>query len=105
MRRTFVPSLFFTGVLLCMRVIIESFSHRASEFLNVRIFMSVASVRNCNSFWPCLNVTLSPRSFGLTLLMLFSVMNVSSRIFANPSGSSSGLFCSPPRSVTGAMEF
>ena len=92
MRRTYSPMLFLTDILLCMRAIMESFSHCSSYVLNVRMFRPVASVRKCSTLWPCTSRALSPRSFGLTLLMLFSTIHVLSRMFAIPARSSSGAY-------------
>ena len=65
----------------------ESFSHWLSGVLNVRIFCPVASVCICSILCSRTNMTRSPRSFGLALLMLFSAMHVLSKM--NPAGSSS----------------
>ena len=69
----------------------ESFSPMSLDVLNVRIFLPVANVCNFNTLGPFTNKTLSPRSFGFTLLILFSIMHVSSRMFANPAGSFAGV--------------
>ena len=70
----------------------ESFSPTSLGVLNVMIFRPVANVCNFNTLGPFTNTTLSPRSFGFTLLILFSIMHVSSRMFVDPAGSSSGVW-------------
>ena len=92
MRRTYSPRFFLTDILLCMSAVMEFFSPRSSGVLNVRMFSPVANVCNFTTLGLFMNRTLSPRSFGLTLLILFSVMHVLSRMFAIPAGSSSGAY-------------
>ena len=92
MRRAYSPRHCLTEILLYIRAMMASFSHRSSGVLNVMMFWPVASVRSCSVLGPFTNRTLSPRSLGLVNLMLFSMIRVSMRAFANPAGSASGAY-------------
>ena len=86
MRRTYFPMHLLTDILLCIRIVMQSFSHRLSGVLNVSMFWPRASDRNWSVSLPITHVARSPRSLGLATLMLFSMMCVLSRAVANPDG-------------------
>ena len=92
-RRTYFPMHFLTEILLCIRIVMQSFSHTLSGVVNVIIFCPWLSVRSWSTFsLPSTQVALSPRSFGWYTLVLSSMMCVSLRMVATPVGSSSDAY-------------
>ena len=84
---------FLTKILLCIRIVMQSFGHRLSGVVNVRTFWPRLSDRSWSTFFlPSTQVARSPRSLGLATLMLFSMMCVFSRAVANPDESSSDTY-------------
>ena len=89
MRRTYFPMHFLTEILLCIKIVMQSFSHKLSDVLNVSMFWPRASDRSWSvSFPPSTQVARSPRSLGLFTLMLCSIMCVLSKAVASPDWSS-----------------
>ena len=80
---------FLTEILLCIKIVMQSFSHKLSDVLNVSMFWPRASDRSWSvSFPPSTQVARSPRSLGLFTLMLCSMMCVLSKAVASPDWSS-----------------
>ena len=78
-----------TEILLCIKIVMQSLSHKLSGVLNVSMFWPRASDRNWSvSLPPITQVARSPRSLGLFTLMLFSIMCVLSKAVASPDWSS-----------------
>ena len=84
-RRTYFPMHFLTEILLCIKIVMQSFNHKLSDVLNVSMFRPRLSDRSWStSFPPSTQVARSPRSLGLATLILSSMMCVLSRAVANP---------------------
>ena len=85
MRRTYFPMHLLTDILLCIKIVMQSFSHKLSGVVNVSIFRPRLSDRSWSTFFPpSTQVARSPRSLGLATLILSSMMCVLSRAVANP---------------------
>ena len=78
-----------TEILLCIKIVMQSLSHKLSGVLNVSMFWPRASDRNWSvSLPPITHVARSPRSLGLSTLMSCSIMCVLSKAVASPDWSS-----------------
>ena len=88
-RRTYFPMHFLTEILLCIRIVMQSFSDMLSGVLNVSMFRPRASDRSWSMSWPpSTQAARSPRSLGLSTLMSCSIMCVLSKAVASPDWSS-----------------
>ena len=78
-----------TEILLCIKIVMQSFSHKLSDVLNVSMFRPRASDRSWSmSRSPSTQAARSPRSLGLSTLMSCSIMCVLSKAVASPDWSS-----------------
>ena len=78
-----------TEILLCIRIVMQSFSDMLSGVLNVSMFRPRASDRSWSmSRSPSTQAARSPRSLGLSTLMSCSIMCVLSKAVASPDWSS-----------------